>query len=367
MKKLLYVIITIPIVILIVSCYPSKPVVQTVSPEVKNVIFLIGDGMGLAHVSSAMGTSASPLNIERTTAVGLQKTFSLNSYTTDSGAAGTALASGTKTYNGAIGVSPGGLPARSVLEIAEEKGLSTGIVSTSAVTHATPASFYAHQSSRISYFDIAKDLLKSSIDVIIGGGYDHFANRPDKINLADSLRAKGYDVETSLDMILKSKAIRLAGFTAPQQNPYRLKGRGDMLPASTGKAIEILSKNPLGFFLMVEGSEIDWAAHANAPDTLIDETLDFDRAVGVALDFAEKNGKTLVVITGDHETGGVTILKGDLKSRKVSINFATKDHTGIMIPVYAFGPLAEKFTGIYDNTTLFEKILSALRLSGKNK
>jgi alkaline phosphatase len=134
-----------------------------------------------------------------------------------------------------------------------------------------------------------------------------------------------------------------------------------MLPAASRKAIELLSKSHAGFFLMIEGSQIDWAAHANSADTLIDETLDFDKAVGAALDFAEKDRHTLVVITGDHETGGVTILDGDIKSRKVGINFATTDHTAVMIPVFAFGPCSEKFTGIFDNTELFQKILTSFK------
>jgi alkaline phosphatase len=134
-----------------------------------------------------------------------------------------------------------------------------------------------------------------------------------------------------------------------------------MLPASTGKAIEILSKNPKGFFLMIEGSQIDWAAHAHAADTLIDETLDFDKAIGVALDFAQEDGQTLVVITADHETGGVTIVGGDMKAKNVKLAFSTAGHTAVMVPVYAFGPGSVKFTGIYDNTQLFQKILNSYK------
>ena len=131
-----------------------------------------------------------------------------------------------------------------------------------------------------------------------------------------------------------------------------------MLPDASHKAIEILNKNPMGFFLMIEGSQIDWAGHANYADTLIDETLDFDKAVGVVLDFAKNDGHTLVVITAEHETGGVTITGGDIQTHKVKLNFSTKDHTAVMVPVYAFGPGAEKFTGIYENTELFHKILT---------
>jgi alkaline phosphatase len=120
-----------------------------------------------------------------------------------------------------------------------------------------------------------------------------------------------------------------------------------------------LSKNKKGFFLMVEGSEIDKIAHLNVADTLIDETLDFDKAVGVALDFAKNDGHTLVVITADHETGGVTIVDGDRATHMVKLSFSTKDHTAVMVPVYAYGPGADKFAGIYDNTDIFQKILSS--------
>ena len=132
-----------------------------------------------------------------------------------------------------------------------------------------------------------------------------------------------------------------------------------MLPLAAGKALEILAKNPKGFFLMIEGSEIDGAGHENAQDTLVDEVLDFDKAAGVVLDFAQKNGQTLVIITADHETGGVTITGGDLANHKVELKFSSKGHTAVMVPVYAFGPGSEKFTGIYDNTDIFHKMMEA--------
>jgi alkaline phosphatase len=344
-----------------ISCASSERLSHKRTPEIRNIIFMIGDGMGTAATYAAMTVSDSSLNIERCPVTGLQKTFSSDNYITDSAAAGTALASGEKTNNGVIGMNSKGIKARSILEIAESNGLATGLVSTSSITHATPASFIAHQSSRGSYEDIAMDFLKTDVDVFIGGGYDHFAKRKDKLNLIDSLKVRGYEVDTSMDMILKSTSLKLAGLTAPVHNPYRLNGRGNMLPASSGKAIEILNKNPKGFFLMIEGSQIDWAGHANYADTLIDETLDFDKAVGVALDFAQTDGHTLVVITADHETGGVTITGGDLMTHMVKLNFSTKDHTAVMVPVYAFGPYAENFTGIYDNTELFQKILTCYR------
>jgi alkaline phosphatase len=357
MRKLTDLLIIIAFTLFMGSCSTSKKAINKENKKIKNVILLIGDGMGLPDVYAAMTVSDKPLNIERCNFIGLQKTFSASDYITDSGAAGTALATGNKTKNGAIGMDPRGKRVKSLLEIAEENGLATGLVSASSITHATPASFIAHQPGRGSYEDIAMDFLKSDIDVFIGGGYDHFAKRTDKHNLCDSLRFRGYEVDTTMNMILNSASGKLAGFTAPVHNPYRLNGRGDMLPASSGKAVEILSKNKKGFFLMIEGSQIDWAGHANSADTLIDETLDFDTAIGVALDFAENDGNTLVIITADHETGGVTITGGDREAHNVKLDFSTKDHTAVMVPVYAFGPGAEKFTGIYDNTDLFQKIL----------
>jgi alkaline phosphatase len=347
--------------IVLTSFTSSEKLANKKIPEIRNVILMIGDGMGIADVYAAMTVSDVQLNIERCPVTGLQKTFSSDNYITDSAAAATALASGEKTRNGVIGMDSLGKNAKSILEIAEENGLSTGLISTSSITHATPASFIAHQSSRGSYEDIALDFLKTDIDVFIGGGYDHFAKRKDKINLIDTLKSRGYEVDTSMNIILKSTSSKLAGFTAPVHNPFRLNGRGNMLPESSGKAIEILNRNPRGFFLMIEGSEIDFAGHSNYADTLIDETLDFDKAVGVALDFAKNDGHTLVVITADHETGGVTITDGNIQNHIVKLNFSTKDHTAVMVPVYVFGPGAEKFTGIYDNTELFQKILTCYR------
>jgi alkaline phosphatase len=357
-KKLICLLSAILIVSLI-SCSTLKKSDFSKIHDIRNIVFMIGDGMGLATVYSAMTVSDHPLNVERCNIIGLQKTFSSDNFITDSGAAGTALATGHKTGNDVIGLDPSGNPLKSILEIAKENGLSVGLVTVSAVTDATPASFIAHESSRYRYEAIAKDYLKSDIDVFIGGGYDYFSNRVDKLNLIDSLKVRGYETDTSLTAVLESSSLKLAGLLAHANNTYRLNGRGDMLPLSSRKAIEILNKNPKGFFLMIEGSEIDGAAHSNHADTLIDETLDFDKAVGEVLDFARNEGHTLVVITADHETGGVTITGGDWQTHKVELNFSTKGHTAVMVPVYAYGPGAEKFAGIYDNTELFHKMLAS--------
>lgn len=352
---------------IVVSCSPSRMGASQTDNEVRNVILMIGDGMGLPHVNAAMTVAGVPLNIQRAEVTGLQTSHSADNYVTDSAAAGTALSTGKKTNNGMIGVDPHENRLKTILEIAEENCLATGLVATSSITHATPAAFIAHQASRSSYEDIARDFLRTDIDVFIGGGYDHFAKRADGLNLIDSLTAKGYEVITSAEALKNSVfPMKLAALLYPDQPPYRLQGRGDMLYDATRKAIDILNRNRKGFFLMIEGSQIDWAAHANEAETTIDETLDFDRAVGAAIDFAKADGNTLVVITADHETGGVTILGGDIKSKQVQLNFSTTSHSAVMIPVYAYGPGAENFTGIYDNTDVPKKILKAFSFDRKN-
>jgi len=348
----------IPAVFLI-SCLPSEKIDDEEVPQIRNVILLIGDGLGAPATQAAMLVSSYPLNIERCTFTGFQKTSSSDNVITDSGAAATALATGTKTRNGSIGVDSDGNPVKTILEIAEEHGLSTGLVSTSSITHATPASFISHQASRFDYESIAMDFLKTDIDLFIGGGYDHFGKRTDHLNLIDSLIFRGYEVDTTMEQVVNSLSDKIAGFVAHMHNPYRLNGRGDMLPSSTLKAIGVLDKCKAGFFLMIEGSEIDWAAHSNDADILIDETLDFDKAVGIALDFARIDGQTLVIVTADHETGGVSISGGDMNNHKVTLSFSTTGHTGNMVPVYSYGQGAEKFKGIYENTDIFRKIVEA--------
>jgi alkaline phosphatase len=354
MRKQLSILIVIFFVFISFSCSEKSNSSNTKkkNPQVKNIIFLIGDGMGTTQVYSAITRSKVPLNFERFHKTGFSKTFSLTDYITDSAGAGTALATGHKTANGVIGQDTLGNHFKSILEIAEENGLSTGLVATSSITHATPASFIAHEPSRNMYEAIAKDFLKTDIDVFIGGGYDNFANRKDGLNLTDSLRAKGYVVTQTMDEVMSSDANLLAGFTAPFHNPSILEGRGDMLPKATQKAIDILSKNDRGFLLMVEGSQIDWGGHANNIEYIVTETLDFDEAIGVALDFAERDGNTLVLVTADHETGGLSIIGGDMETGEMEASFGTTHHSSVMVPVFAFGPGADKFTGIIDNTDI---------------
>jgi len=306
-----------------------------------------------------MSTEERPLAIEKFKHIGFHKTYSASDYITDSGAGGTALATGTKTKNKSIAVDTLGNTLETILEIAEKKQLATGLVATSGITHATPASFIAHEVSRNDYENIARDFLDVDIDIFIGGGKKHFAQRKDSLNLLDSLRARNYVVIDGVENLETNKLSKFAVFTADGHNPKILDGRGDMLPVSTEKAIQVLSKSEKGFFLMVEGSQIDWGGHDNDIDYVITELVDFDKAIAKALEFAEKDGETLVVVTADHETGGLTLTEGDLKTKAITAEFSTGDHSAVMVPVFAYGPGAEKFMGIYQNTDVFQKMLEA--------
>ncbi len=342
--------------------YEVKTFPQTFkSKKPKNVIMLIGDGMGVAHVFAGLTANGGHLFLENFKQVGFSKTQSASSYITDSAAGGTALSSGYKTYNGAIGVNTDTIPQKTVLEMAEAKGLATGLVSTSAITHATPASYIAHQGSRGSYEDIAADFLKTDIDVFIGGGYKHFAVRKDKRDLTKDLQEKGYQVLRNPEDIYKVKSGKLAGLTADEHNEVFPKRKMN-LPLSTQTALNILAQNKKGFFVMIEGSQIDWGAHQNNTIYVVNEMLDFDRTIGRALEFAAKDGETLVVVTADHETGGMALTGGDMKTGMVKGAFSTGDHTAVMVPVFAYGPGAENFAGIQENTDIPKKIMNLLGL-----
>ncbi len=328
----------------------------------KNVIFMIGDGMGVSHVYSSLIANGGNLFLSNFKNIGFSITYSKSDFITDSAAAGTALATGKKTYNGAIGVDSDSISIVNIRERAETKGLATGVVSTSSVTHATPASFVAHQPDRNMYEEIAVDFLKTNIDVFIGGGSDYFNERKDRKDLTKTLVEKGYNVVYGINEISKVSEGKLAGFTSEGHNPGKLEGRGEELPISTTTAINILDNDPEGFFLMIEGSQIDWGGHDNNTGFIISEVLDFDKAIGIALEFASKDQNTLIIVTADHETGGFSIEEGSTEKKVILGDFTTKHHTGVMVPVFAFGPGSENFRGIMQNTDIPEKIIKLLEL-----
>lgn len=349
------ILITVLLFVMVRGVYAQKVEEPT---TVKNIILLIGDGMGVSQVSSGMIVNGGQLNMDRAQAVGLSKTSSASHLITDSGAGGTAIATGKKTYNSAIGVDNDTVPIKTILEYAEENKLATGLISTSSITHATPASFIAHEKFRKSMEAIAADFLEIDIDIFIGGGKKNFEARKDNLNLSDTLKSRGYQVCYSLDEI-SDESEKIACLSADKHLKPVNKGRGNFFPEAVKLTLDRLSKSEKGFFLMAEGSQIDWGGHANNADYVTSEVIDFDKAVGLAFDFADKNPGTLVIVTADHETGGLGIPAKKKDYNNYKIKFSSMGHTPVMVPVFAYGTHAELLSGVYENTAIFTKMMKA--------
>lgn len=319
---------------------------------------MIGDGMGLAQISATMINGGyAPMNIERAQYIGLAKTYSANNRVTDSAASGTALATGVKTNNGAIGVGVDKEPLQTILEAASQQGLATGLIATYAITNATPAAFIGHVESRRDEEGIALNFLDTDIDLFIGGGKKFFTRRADSCDVTEMLREKGYTIVYTFEDVLNFEHGKLGALLAEESMPKMSEGRGDFLPKATAKALTLLkSASDKGFFIMVEGSMIDAGGHRKDPAMVFAETLDFDQAVKEAFDFADCNPGTLVVVTADHETGGLSIPSGkpdfSLPDQGVKYEFSTGGHTGIMVPIYAYGTGAQEFSRIMENTDI---------------
>jgi len=333
----------------------------------KNVILLISDGTGLSQISSAYFFKDTEPNYSRFQNIGFIKTSSSKEDVTDSAAGATAFASGVKTYNGAIGVDPDTTHVATLIELVQHKKVKTGVIATSSITHATPACFYAHQVVRRMHEEIALDLSKSDVDFFAGGGLRFFTKRKDSVDLTKKMNDSGFYINTEkLEEIQTIKEQNKVGFLlADNAMPKIQDGRGDFLPKATQLGIDFL-KNENGFFMMVEGSQIDWGGHQNDSSYAIAELIDFDDAIGKALDFARKDGNTLVIVTSDHETGGFTLASKTKKRddgreysdyAEVDVTFSTTGHSATLIPVFAYGPGAEEFKGIYENNEIFHKIV----------
>ena len=334
---------------------------ETLSQEKKpkNIILLIGDGMGLSQVSAAIYYKDGIPNFERFNTIGLSKTSSGSDLVTDSAAGATVFSAGVRTYNGAIGVSMDTIAVSTIVETLSKDGYSTGIVATSSIQHATPASFYAHVKHRSLYEEITEFVPHSGVDFFAGGGLQFFNNRKDKRNLLENMKEAGYTVFTD-KLPTKNVEGKELILLADDGMPKMSEGRGDFLPDATQLALNKLSKNKKGFFLMVEGSQIDWGGHNNEADYLIEELLDFDKAIGVALNFAKKNGETLVIVTADHETGGFTLSSDGNNYNKIKPTFSTTGHSGTMVPVFAEGPGSYLFNGIYNSTEIYFKMMELM-------
>ena len=365
------------------SCHTTKKTGIIAQPQIveknitkstkkaKNVIFMVGDGMGITQISSGLYSNSNKLNLERIKTIGLHKSYSYDELITDSAAGATAFSCGVKTYNGAIGVGPDTIPVQTILEEAELKGLKTGMVATSTIEHATPASFAAHNKYRKNYEEIALDYLDSGCEIIIGGGQKSFDRREmDERNLSDEFTKKGYTVvshvDKTIDEIDMTDVEKLVFYTADSSPLPVAQGRDYLKPASLLSINHLNKNNEEGFFLLIEGSQIDWGGHANDANMIITEMIDFDNTIGAVLDFAERDGNTLVVITADHETGGFAIQK-DSKMNDLKTAFTSDYHTADLIPVFAFGPGEEDFNGFYENTELYHKMRAAFGWKSKKK
>lgn len=329
--------------------------------KTKNVILMIGDGMGMVQVSAAWVANRGNLNIDNCTYTGFSRTWCANRLITDSGAAGSAMATGHKTNYHCIAVDTIGNPLPSLTDLAYEKGLKTGIVVTSKLTDATPASFCANNKSRSKEEEIAADFLNSNVDYFFGAGRDKFNKRSDNRDLLNEMKQKGYQICSGWNETSKITQGRVFSVMEGDRLPYA-GDRADLFSEACLHAINLLNKNNKGFFAMFEGSLIDGFGHSNNLPGLIKEVLDFDQTLGKILQWAENDGQTLIIVVADHETGGLTLQNGDLKSGRVNADFSTKGHSGIMVPVYAYGPGSQKFSGIYENTEIFDKIVELLDL-----
>jgi alkaline phosphatase len=327
----------------------------------KNIIFLIGDGMGLAQMHTGLIANHGQLHMALFKHLGLMQTQPAETFITDSAAAGTALATGYKTKNGTIGMDATLVARPSLTVTAKQKGKKCAVISSGPITDATPAVFYAHQPKRSMQEEIAADFLKEPLDILAGGGSKYFFERKDKANLGDSLKARQYDVIRKYAEIANQNKAEKFVVLDDQATLSIEKGRGNFLPLTVKESISHFQKTAKkGFFIMAEGAQIDYAGHANNTGYVANEVLDFDRAVGEALRFADEDGQTLVIVTADHETGAMSITGGSESEGMIKGNFGSKGHSAIMVPVYAYGPQSQQFGGIYQNTELSNRIRQLL-------
>ncbi len=403
----------------------AKDPQSTSNEKVENVIFMIPDGYSSAYATNYRLYKGKE-SVMDPHLVGMHRTYSANSEVTDSAAAGTAMATGTKTNNGVISMDPDGNKLETILQAAEKSGKSSGLVATSTITHATPAVFASHVETRANEEDIAPQLLQNDVDVILGGGKKYFSDDLLKKALKD-----GYEIVSDAQSLKNiDKTDKLIGlFAEDSLSPELDREITDepSLQEMTSAAIDVLSNDKDGFFLMVEGSQIDWAGHANDAAWAMKDAEAFEEAVKAALDFAKKDKKTLVVIAGDHDTGGMSvggyggsganleILKyvtatGDYMASLINeeqsniqevilhytgislseaeinqikqasnpafqinsiisehalVGWTHTGHTGTDIPVYAYGPQAHKFSGLIENTDFAHLMAEAMKIPFK--
>lgn len=334
------------------------------TPVPTNVILIVGDGMGVPQVyASVVAERDSNSAFLRFPYSGFSRTYSRNKYRTDSAAGGTALTTGHKVDNKHVNWGPDSARYNTFFDDAKVHGMSTGFVVTSSVLDATPASTYGHVPYRKQFDTLSLQMAQCQHSVMIGGGRNNFLpeNRKDGLAPLDTLAKRGYTVVGTLDSMNRYSGDKLVALLY-EGDPLTAPARGDMLTQGVKKALAILSRNPKGFALMIEGSQIDWACHNNDTAYLRAELADFEQMLHTVLDFAQRDGNTLVVVTADHETGGVTLPDGDIEKGQNEVKFLWGSHTGCMVPVFAMGPGAHYFSGIQENTDIPNKIRWLMQL-----
>ena len=347
----------------------------------KSIILFIGDGMGPEQRKAAQWYSVGmtgTLNMDRLDYAGESITYSANNTITDSAAGGTAISTGIKTNNGVVGMDPSLNSLVTILETAKSKGMSTGLVTTTQVSHATPAAFASHVESRNMMTEIARQLLSTDVDVLLGGGEDEFlpvsevgrypevGERTDNRNLISESILNGYvyvSNEAEFSLVDVNNIEKLIGLFADEG---MVRPFSPTLSSMTDMAIKILKKNPRGFFLMVEGGQIDWAGHANDALNNMQDTLGFDAAVKVGIDYFNTNNNALIIVTADHETGGMSANLATTGAvdedgpyympdmTPFYVNWTTTGHTPVNVPVTSSGPVAAALIGTYENTYIYD-------------
>ncbi|NMB21443.1 MAG: alkaline phosphatase [Firmicutes bacterium] len=353
-------------VFLLLGLWTQCPGVSGAEGLVKNVILLVGDGMGLNQITAARVSlengAYSRLFLDTMAYTGLSINFSHDNLVTDSAAAATALATGYRTDNGRLATLPDGTPVISLMRKAKEEGLSIGIVTTAKVVDATPAAFLVNADLRSVEKQIAEDMLNAEPDVLLGGGGDAFGinpftREPKSRSVMTQALEDGYtyvyDREGLLDLKVSSD-LKLIGLFMGGGMSFEVTRfpTEPTITEMTSRALEIVAQNPQGFFLLVEGARIDTAGHSNSVEEMMADLIAFDNAVGLALEYAKEHPGTLVVVTADHETGGFGVTSGTPEGERVNYGWLSTGHTAAMVPIYAFGTGAEQFTGTLDITEI---------------
>ena len=335
------------------STYTPDFKVDGSNAKVRNVILLIGDGMGMGAVNAAMYANGGKLTMTNLRTFGYVRTQSADNFTTDSAASGTAYATGAKTNNGYLGRDPEKKDLTNLPEKLEPMGYACGVLSTDGLEGATPAAFFAHQDARNAKEGIWADLATSHLIFASAGNQATYESMP--LSTQDAIRKAFTVVYNPNDPAVANsgKLLYLPKSTGDD--------RGDYLPATTEMAIDYLAaRSKKGFFLMVEGAHIDHGEHANNTASTVRETLDFDKAVEAAIRFAERDGHTLVIISADHETGATTLLRGTPEDGFVVTGFASRGHSPMMVPLFAYGPRSQDFRGVQENSDVSNKIYAIL-------